>query len=299
MPSRVSSSWRTAARQRDLRIARLGCLQRCPPAQSRDGASRARSSRMIWAICSLLSRSASSSETPSGTCQRQESASKWRCSLPMILVRGWAGGIFEPAAAVNRSIRRSRRPSSYVSRMTVSLSTETSPRIIGISCGFQPGLRLDPGTIEQKEPFDLGRLGIVGIERSTWALRQSLVAAQRGQQTVSVPDRPAQVNELDLIVGCTAVDLLAKGLEIHCVERRAGARDVSPQRGDGAVVIGDPQAAQAPIAVGDRTGRPSPAASNSNADAAADQSPSLAHSSARSNDSRKASVAWSGAGQRR
>ena len=32
--------------------------------------------------------------------------------VPMILVRGWAGGIFVPATAVNRSIRRSSRPSS-------------------------------------------------------------------------------------------------------------------------------------------------------------------------------------------
>ena len=120
--------------------------------------------------------------------------------------------------------------------------------------GFQPEFRLDPGTIEQEEPFDLQRLGIVGIERAFGSFVNRLIATQRGLQTASVPDRPAQVNELDLIVGRTAFNPLAEGLELHSVERRARACDVAPQRGDRTLVIGDPQAAQAAIAIRDRSG---------------------------------------------
>ena len=138
-------------------------------------------SRMMYAICSLLSRSASSSVTPSGTCHGQVSASKWRCSLPMILVRGWAGGIFEPAAAVNRSTRRSRRPSSYVSRMTVSGPKELSLDHRDLATR-EPGLRFDLGTIEHEKPRDLGRLGIVGIERSICPRLEQLVGGERGQK---------------------------------------------------------------------------------------------------------------------
>ena len=66
----------------------------------------------MYARCSRLSRSASSSERSLGRLHCQLRASRCRGTFSITLVRGCAGGIVERAAAVNRSTKRSSRLSS-------------------------------------------------------------------------------------------------------------------------------------------------------------------------------------------
>ena len=62
-----------------------------------------------------------------------------------------------------------------------------------------------PGRSSRKNRSTSGRLGIVGIERSIGPFGRILLRLQGRQQPVSVPDRPAQVHEFDLIVRGTVV----------------------------------------------------------------------------------------------
>ena len=118
----------------------------------------------------------------------------------------------------------------------------------------QSGLRLDLRAVEQIEP--LGRRGIrvVGMERPVGPLLETRVALEGLDQPLPVADRPGQVDELDGVADRGDRDPLAEGLEVDRLDGRPGPGDVSAQGRDGGPVVGDPEAADAAVPVGDRAG---------------------------------------------
>ena len=133
--------------------------------------------------------------------------------------------MFEPATAVNRSTRRSSRPSSYVSRIDGVAAdqnfSDNQGDFLRLEPGSWPSIR---GRSSRKNRCDFRRLRIVGIEGPAGSLVDRLIAPQRSQQTVAVTDRPAQVNELDLIEGMHCRSILWQRAS------RSTASSVGPMR---------------------------------------------------------------------
>ena len=106
---------------------------------------------------------------------------------------------------------------------TVSCAKSTSPENHGNLLASRPVFGVDLGTVEEEEPFDLGRLGIVGIERSPRPLVDSLdrlaapPADHRGCGSANSgarirPDRRRHA----------VLDPLTQALEVDRIERGSG-----------------------------------------------------------------------------
>jgi hypothetical protein len=83
----------------------------------------------------------------------------------------------------------------------------------------ETGFSRDRRSIENGKPQDLRGFGIVGVERPRGIFVQVRVRAERGEQTVTVADRPGQLNEVDAIEGWGVFDFLAEGLEVNGIDR--------------------------------------------------------------------------------
>ncbi len=210
-------------------------------------------SPMTYALCSRVSRSTSFSGMPAGTLHRQLIASRCRDTLSRSLVRGWAGGMFA---------RRGREPIAEPIEPAIIVGLEYDRVPADDHLAFdhrnissrEPRPRRDPGPVEQVEP--LGRRGIrvVGMDGTVGSWIECGVGPEGLQQSVPVADRPAQVDELDGIGDRGRPDPLAKGLEVDRLDGRPAPRDEAAQGRDGGGVVGDPEAADAPIPFGDRAG---------------------------------------------
>ena len=243
-------------RERRLGIAGLGRPAAVSASAGPDGASRARSSLMICATCSSWSRSASSSETPSGICQRQRKRQQMSLLLADDLgprmgrrdIRAGRGR--EPIdQAVEPSVVVRLQDDGVLADEDLSDDRRESP---------EASARVSPRSGDD-------RAGRTARPRETWdrwdrevdsgPSSNELVGRKRGQQARpgSGSASSGERTRLDREVRLRSIPL-AERLEVHRVERGARARDVAPQCGDRAVVIGDPEAAQAPIAIRDRAG---------------------------------------------
>ncbi len=121
----------------------------------------------IRACSSSLSRRNSAGSIPSGGIHSNDSASATRETWSMTFVLGCAGGIAEPASVVNR------RGEGVKLAVVVRLECDDLPAdgdaaddagdVGRLEAGALSGRQR--GMVEQGEPLDLGRLGVVGVDR--------------------------------------------------------------------------------------------------------------------------------------
>ncbi len=113
-----------------------------------------------------------------------------------------------------------------------------------------PLARRQRGAVEQGEPLDRGRLGVVGVDRRGALFDDVLLGAEGLQQAVVVAERPDELDELDPVVGAGRADQLAEGLEVDGLGGRAQRLDGAAERPDRPGVVGHPEPAEADVAVG-------------------------------------------------